>query len=75
MERKLSSDYSTPSDGRINQEAVRKSLKEFSDKPDEGSLFFSMKDADSTNEKFPLMTFNRRESLKLGISPDELRKL
>jgi len=70
MERKI--EFNIAGDGRVDKEVVRKSLKESSD---EGSLFVSIKDADSTNEKFPIMTFNRRESIKLGITPEELRKL
>jgi len=50
-ERKLSEGNST-SDGRINKEVLRKTME---GEDDEGGLFVNVKDADSNNEKFPIV--------------------
>jgi len=70
MEKKV--EYNITGDGRVNRDYVSKTLKKSAD---EGSIFVSIKDADKNNEKFPLMEHNKRESLKLGVTPDELRKM
>jgi hypothetical protein len=54
-------------DGRIDANKARRSIVE---SKDENALFVNIRNLDHNNEKFPIVTFNRRESLKQGISPE-----